>query len=581
MDLAIYTLAPDGNAVLSQTILGVQATGTVIATDGVLAIENVAAMEMSVLGMTSASTNMVLELITDLAAPAPSDTEPPVLQITSPQEGTSLHAVGDGIELVFSEPVDLARFDGVTLHTASGVPIATVLESHGATVVVRPVQRLPYAVDLELELDGVTDVAGNPLAATMPLGFSTPRLQGTGVPLTIVSLRPGAPCSLTGGRCSGGRDSDEVYRPFELAANEPIDAVFSQPITPASVTLGASCGTGSVRVETLDAGGACSGVVAGTLIRRDRSLSFVPDEPWVVGKRYRLALVTGGNEGCDGNELCGISGEAASFDPLSGTEGGDAGGPSLVIDFAGGAATTSVLSSLDVSPATDLNGSGFIDSNEIRYDENRAALRIVGTSGAVGSASFDMADCLPATPEVEGCTYLAGSLPVQLGELERDCPLPGGGIAPSCIPLGLSPQALLGTSLSLDASVGITINTDTGTTVMRIREPTSGPLKGYIVDNGGKPKIVAALELYMDAPDMSIPLSSHDLHSKPLSVQLEGPVTFLPDGQIRIQLSNVADVPVSVGIDAPLGLSGTVDMVLPRGEMRLQLLSRLLRGVEP
>ena len=583
MDLAVYTLASDGNAVLSQTILGVQATGTVIATDGVLAIENVAAMEMSVLGMTTAPTNMVLELITDLAAPAPADTEPPVLLVTSPQEGTSLHAVGDGIELVFSEPVDLARLraGGLQLQTAAGAPIATVLESHGAAVVVRPILRLPYATDLELVLADITDVAGNPLAATMPLAFSTPRLQGTGVPLTIVSLRPGAPCSLSGGRCSGGRDSDETYQPFTLAANEPIDAVFSQPVTPSSITLGASCGTGSVRIEALDAGGTCSGVVPGTLIRRDRGLSFVPDVPWTVGARYRLSLVSGGNESCDGNELCGMNGEAASFDPLSGTEGVDSGGPNLVIEFAGGPATTTVLSSLDVNPATDLNGSGFVDSNEARYDENRAALRITGTRGAVGSASFDMEDCLPATPEVEGCTYLAGSLPVQLGELQRDCPLPGGGSAPACLALTLSPQALLGTSLSLDASVGVTINTNTGTTVMRIREPAGGPLKGYIVDGGGKPKIVAALELYMDAPDMSIPLSSHDLHSKPLSIQLEGPVTFLPDGRIRIQLSNIADVPVSVAIDAPLGLSGAVDMVLPRGEMRLQLLSRLLRGVEP
>jgi hypothetical protein len=579
MDLAVYSLDPAGNAVISQTVLGVQTTGTAIATDNVLAIENVAAMEMSLLGMTDAPTNMVLELFTDGGGTVPSDTEPPVLLVTSPGEGTSLHAVGDGIELGFSEPVDLARLHagGLRLETAAGQLIPTTLESHGATIVVRPVQRLPYATDLELVLSDVADVAGNQLAATSPIAFSTPRVQNTNVPLTLVTLRPGAPCALSDGKCAGGADSDEIYRPFALAANEPIDAVFSQSVD--SVSLGTSCGTGSVRVEELDLGGTCIGVVAGTLIQRDRALSFVPDVPWVVGKRYRFVLATN-TSNCD-NVLCNLTGVVASFDPLRGTESGDAGGPSLVVEFVGAAATTSVLSNLDVNPATDRNGSGFVDSNETRHDENRAALRITGTSGAVSSASFDMVDCLPATPEVEGCTYLAGSLPVQLGELQRDCALPNGGTATSCIPLGLSPQVLLGTSLSLDASVGITINTDTGTTLMRIREPATGPLQGFIVDDNGSPRIVASLALYMDAPDMSIPLSSHDLHSKPLTVHLEGPVTFLPDGQIRIQLSNMTDVPISVGIDAPLGLSGTVDMVLPRGEMKLQLLSRLLRGVEP
>ena len=85
----------------------------------------------------------------------------------------------------------------------------------------------------------------------------------------------------------------------------------------------------------------------------------------------------------------------------------------------------------------------------------------------------------------------------------------------------------------------------------------------------------------MDAPDLSLPLSSHDLHSKPLSLSLEGPLTFLPDGRIAIALSNVADVPLEINIDAPLGIGGSVGLVLPRGEMKLQLLSPQLRGGTP
>jgi hypothetical protein len=103
-------------------------------------------------------------------------------------------------------------------------------------------------------------------------------------------------------------------------------------------------------------------------------------------------------------------------------------------------------------------------------------------------------------------------------------------------------------------------------------------VKGYIIDDGaGKPKMVTTLDLYMDAPDMSVLLSSHDLHSKKMTLKLEGPVTFLPDGRIAISLANIEDVPVTVAISGPL--SGTVKMVLPKGAMHLQLSSPALRGV--
>ena len=42
-------------------------------------------------------------------------------------------------------------------------------------------------------------------------------------------------------------------------------------------------------------------------------------------------------------------------------------------------------------------------------------------------------------------------------------------------------------------------------------------------------------------------------------------MTFLPDGRIAITLRNTADVPVAVGINAPLGIAGAVKMVVPDG----------------
>jgi hypothetical protein len=587
MDLALYALDPAGNAALTQTVLGVQGVGTAVATDGVLAIEAVSAMELGLLGVTSAPTNLVLELITDLAATPEQDTTAPELLATSPPEGSALLAPDGGIELVFSEPIDLdrARAGGITLFTAGGATVASAIESHGAAIVVRPRSQLADGATYRVVFDDVADVAGNALADDAPVEVATPALVGTDFPLMVVAAHPGVPCTLTGGtnvtagRCSGGQDGDDLYRRFTLARAEPVEVVFSQPPSAGSVALGGQCGAGAVRVEQLDASGACTGVVAGTFLRRDRSFRFVPDTDWVVGQRYRLTLVAGTNASCSAGEICGLSGDAANFDPLAGD---GAGGTNLVIDFTGGEQLAPTYMMTEVTPVTDTNGSGTVDNAEPRRDENRAALRITGTTDDISSAEFTTDDCIPSTGETEACLYLLGAMPVEMGELSTDCPLPDGTTAPSCIPVTLSPQVMYGTSMSMDATVGIAIGADTETTVIRIREPASGgPVMGYIVDRAGAPTLELALDLYMDAPDMSILLSDHDLHSKPLSVHLRGPVEFLPDGRIVIGASNTADVPVSVNISAPLGLGGAVNMIIPAAEMKLQLVSPPLRGGAP
>ncbi len=591
LDLAVFATDPTGNAVISQTILGVQATGTAVPTGGVLAIETVASMDLGLLGVTSAPTNLVLELITTVDDAVPVDAEPPALVATSPAEGSAELPVDAGIELVFDEPLDLDRLraGGLRLEDAGGGAVAAVIESHGAAVVIRPRAQLAYGTEYRVLMSDIADVAGNQLASTMTLRFTTPTLVASDAPMTVVAISPGAPCALEGataespGRCAGGAPTDDLYRPFTLERDRPIEVELSRPLERASAVLGMACGTGSVRVEAVSAGGGCTGAVPGALLVRDRGLAFVPDEPWQVGGRYRLVLVSGDDGDCDAGELCGTNGVAASFDPLAGAQNGDAGGPPLAIDFTGAAPTESTAVFAQASPWTDVNGSGAVEPGEVLRDENRAALRITGTTGNVDSAEFVSPDCLPGTPEVEACMYLTGALPVALGEVTATCPLPGGATAPACVPITLSPQAMYATAVQMNATVsstGITINVDanTATSIMRIREPAAGPVTGYIIDGGGTPRMVVALDLYMDAPDMDLPLSSHDLHSKPLSVSLEGPVTFLPDGRIAIEASNTADLPVEVRIDAPLGITGTVQMIVPQREMKLRLVSRPLRG---
>ncbi|HEU5056776.1 MAG TPA: Ig-like domain-containing protein [Kofleriaceae bacterium] len=587
LDIAVYAVDPLGNAVLTQTVLGLQATGTAIATDGVLAIETVASMELAILGVTRAPSNLVLELVTDPdgGASAAPDTSPPALLASAPAEAGE-QPVDAAIDLVFSEPIDLdrARAGGIRLEDAGGAAIAAVIESHGAAVLLRPLAPLPDGRRFRVALADVADAAGNRMAAG-GLELATPALPATDAPATVTAIYPGAPCALTAagddspGRCAGGADTDDLYRPFTLASGDPIEVAFSQPLRASSARLGESCGDGSVRVEELDGGGTCAGTMPGTLLVFERRLTFVPDRAWIAGGRYRLTLVSGGDDDCDPGELCGMAG-AVSFDPLAGTDGGEGGGPPLVIDFTGAQAGAGTLMLAAASPTTDLNGSGYVEAGEIARDGNRAALRITGTTGDVGDAVFEGEDCLPGTPEVEACMYLTGAMPVELGEVATGCPLPDGSTAAVCLPVRLSAEAMYATSVEMTASVGVGITTDTGTSVMRIREPAGGPVTGAIIDRDG-PTMVVALDLYMDAPDMSIPLSSHDLHSKPLTVSLAGPVSFLPDGRIVIELASTDSVAVEVSIDAPLGLAGSVQMAVPAGEMRLTLVSPPPRGGAP
>src|SRR5262249_43262370 len=150
----------------------------------------------------------------------------------------------------------------------------------------------------------VVDHTGNKIATIPPLVFSTPKLVATGVPITVSAVHPGAACALTGadtsgpGRCVGGLSGDDIYHPFTLPANEPIEVAFTQPLIQSSATLGMTCGTGSVRVEELDPAGGCTRAVPGTLLRRDHTLAFVPDVPWTKGTAYRLVLGSNATASC-------------------------------------------------------------------------------------------------------------------------------------------------------------------------------------------------------------------------------------------------------------------------------------------
>ena len=588
MDIAIYSIDPKGNAVMSQTILGLTGVGVVSATDGVLDVETVTALDLGLLGVTSAPTNLVLELITETqSASLSADTSPPTLVASYPDQNEHDVATDSGVDLVFSEPIDLdrARAGGLQLQTGAGAAVPFVLESHGAAVVLRPVTRLARGA-YKVVFTDVADLAGNPATALNPLNFSTAALAGTSTPAAITGTHPGVGCALTGGtatspgRCINGDGGDDLYHPFTLAADEPAEVVFDQPIVPTSFTLGAACGAGSVRFEEVDSTGKCTATVKGSLVVHERSFQFIPDVPWVAGKTYKMTLVTGGNANCDANEICGSS-ETASFDILHGMNGnGEAGGPDLVIPFTGTAPVGATYLMATTAPTTDLNGSSSVDGSEATEDANRTAMHVTGTTGAVSSAKFTSGQCQGGMQD-DGCMYINGSMATELMPIQMGCTLPDGTMVPVCQPVTIAPGVMYGTNVDMAAVALFTLNTSTETSIMRVREPANGPITGYVYDDNGTPTMMVKLDLYMDAPDMSVPLSSHDLHSKPLSLALKGPVTFTADGRMSIAVANLADVPIVINLTTTGFINSTVTLKLPANAMKLQLLSAPLRGALP
>ncbi len=587
LDLAIYAVDAEGNAVLTQTVLGVQGSGVVIADDGVLDIEAAIAIDLDLLGIATTTTNLVLELITDPTATIDAGRPALTLLAALPSTTAAPASLDTAVELVFSEPIDLerARDHGVELQTAAGQAVPSAVESHGAALAIHPLSPLLPGTTYQVALSDVADLAGNPLPATAAPSFTTAPQIATSVAATLASVHPGAPCALTGasaaapGHCRTSSTAGDDYHAFSLAANDAIDVRFTQPVAPASVTLGTTCNTGSVRVEALDGSGACIAPVAGTLQLRDRAVSFIPDQPWQVDKHYRLTVISGPDASCDAGEICGTNGVAVNLSPIDRGATGALVRANLMIDFTGAAATLATLATVETAPLGDVNGSGTIDSGELLGDDNRVALRITGTSGVFSTASFQAPDCIAATPEVEACSALSAALPITLLPAAHYCALPDGSTAASCVPVALSPQLVLATSLPLNTTLitGTMIHQDTGALVMRLREAPDGPAMGYVIDDHGAPTFVATLALYLDAPDLNFLFADHDLHSKPLSVDVRGPLRFLPDGRIAIAVANVADVAIDVNIQGGTAV-GAVHMLMPTGGLKLQLVSPPLRG---
>ncbi|MFZ5444394.1 MAG: Ig-like domain-containing protein [Myxococcota bacterium] len=598
MDALVTSEDAHGNVLATQTVMGIRLLGTSTVDGEQLLVDQVGALDFDTLGVGTAPVNLALRLRTGGELPtalAPASLASPSLIATFPAAGARDVPPDTRFALHFTGPLDPSRLrDGVELTlTQNTARVPVIAYTEGATLVVRPQQRLGDGLQYSLSLTGLRSFGGAPLGALPALTFQTATLSTAApAPPIVTAAFPGAPCALVRasstapGSCAGGKNSDAPYLPFTLAANLDARVQFSQPMNAASVTLGTTCGSGSVRVERLDAAGACVGVVRGTLRVEDRQLRFTPDAPWTAGTRYRLTLVGGNNDSCGAGELCSRAGKPLNTDPLAGAKGGQGGGPDLVIGFTGAPPTEDNLQPLESNPFADQNGNGQLDAEEDATDENRAAMEISGRGGVVTAASLNGPDCVQERPGQQSCSYLHATLPVTVDGVRAQCPIDAQGrpstAAVPCIEVRVFPNTILGTSLSMNTTaIGIVPLNDlpTGALVMRIRE-TGAPAYGFILTEAGKsaPQFVINQKIYLDAPDLSILAGTvpHDLSSKELDVTLKGPVTFRADGRMDVALRNTEDVTLTVNISALL-IPGRIEMTIPAGQMRITLAGPLLR----
>jgi hypothetical protein len=101
------------------------------------------------------------------------------------------------------------------------------------------------------------------------------------------------------------------------------------------------------------------------------------------------------------------------------------------------------------------------------------------------------------------------------------------------------------------------------------------PPKGYMTENDqGHATLTTSLEVYLDVPELRPTGLDMNLHSLPLTMNLTVLVTFLVDGRMEVQLTNID--PVNIDVVSGFGFV-RVDLTIATGELSLNLVSRLIK----
>lgn len=623
MDVATTTADARANGAFTQDLLHLELVGTAIVKDGVLTTDAVTVVEPRVLGVENSygvlSFRMESYLDQENAPEPPVDAENPYVQTFEGDDGPQLSwqpgdfpdrmVPGEPIVLFFNEALDPRTIDaGTSLRlTKGGTEQGFSWTLDGNALIIRPDQPVDYGVTYEITTTAdITDLAGNPLQELdtlnggNTLSFNLPEYvrEDDGDPVVRgpfpMTVYPGFPCASSAasaadisagyqGSCVSSSPENEQVEldrlPItELPAERPIRVRFSQNIKPDTLVLGESCGQGSVRVEKVDANGACTGVVDGELKLEARAFTFLPEQPWEQGTLYRYTLAS--QNDCGGEAICSEDNLPLQTALLQGPDLTD-GGPNLEILFRGGAPKDTVFQELNNLPSVDVNNNLLLDDGEPRVppgtedpevpaNATQIFSRGKGGEGLVTAANtgcgFDGLPPYTADDKIEcdaeKILYVAGALNTEIENFDE---------ANQGVPVVIYPTAVALTNLDATAVVGLKLDISGGETSLGTLPIIGGLLDGVVKTLGdilsiaGLEDVVLGLSEVGDIGLVPIPTSTGPnimrIRYQPdengeRTLAPVGHIVSTPDGPVfRITLDLLFDAPE---LSLPLGLQHNV-----------------------
>jgi RHS repeat-associated protein len=271
----------------------------------------------------------------------------PTILTTSPPNGLS--NVGDNayVRFVFSKPINPLTVNASTIQLSGGgatvVPDSISFSNNNQSVLLVPHAPLPDATQMTLTISGVTDVAGNAVAA-QTTQFTTETGPDV-VPPVVVTASP-----------------------LQNEQNVPLNSIvmlrMSQPVDP-----------GTVNSSTLSLVNPSDGqTVSGTYsVSPDGlTITFVPGAPLAAGSGYYVNFA--------GNGITDLAGNQLSSSPLYFTTGTTA--------------STSAPQVMGVSPA---NGASAVPINAqvvIQFNEPVDAAKLSGVTLSQGSGAVNVSQSL-------------------------------------------------------------------------------------------------------------------------------------------------------------------------------------------
>ena len=271
----------------------------------------------------------------------------PTILTTSPPNGSS--NVGDNayVRFVFSKPINPLTVNASTIQLSGGgvtvVPDSISFSNNNQSVLLVPHAPLPDGTQMTLTVSGVTDVAGNSVAA-QTTQFTTETGPDV-VPPVVVTASP-----------------------YQNEQNVPLNSIvmlrMSQPIDP-----------GTVNSSTLSLVNPSNGqIVPGTYsVSADGlTITFVPSAPLAAGSGYYVNFA--------GNGITDLAGNQLSSSPLYFTTG-----------------TTASTSAPQVTGVSPANGTSAVPINAqvvIQFNEPVDAAKLGGVTLSGGSGAVNVSQSL-------------------------------------------------------------------------------------------------------------------------------------------------------------------------------------------